>query len=199
MLRLHINWIEVCKIENEGLRGLIASCTDEKVLQGLMKGFPKLFVRRPRAANTVPWSAIVTRAREYWATEMPLADGYTSEEVEHSAAESWNVALAGHQGRRNVRRSIKDGCFPVPDVALDIVPDAIMKQMIGQTYGWDGVRIMWRGEEHVVSYSQGRFSGSIIPHEWKDLIPGDRILSLEQETDSFPFRMVATRFIDFTK
>ena len=61
---MYKNWPEICKVENDLLRLLVATTKDEHVLAGLEKGFPELFSEEASDLK-VPASALRHAAQEW--------------------------------------------------------------------------------------------------------------------------------------
>jgi len=55
---LHKNWTAICAEANPTLRILAATVEDQRVLEGLEKGFPQLFTTEQQREPKVPLSAI---------------------------------------------------------------------------------------------------------------------------------------------
>ena len=51
------NWKTICAEQNQGLRSLIATSDDERILKGLQKGFPELFTQEEQQIR-IPLSSM---------------------------------------------------------------------------------------------------------------------------------------------
>lgn len=201
-LRHYINWTELCRIENGELRSLITLCTDEDVLKGLKRGFPRLFCRRMTGEPFVPWSAIKSAALASAAKEFSEENGYgghaagTTEFHNYVAAQNW------HYWTNDV--------FHIPSVELEAIPPDVLAQMIGQKFGWDGVKIRWSDEEYVVASTGGVFTPDQVEFDDGPKTEFDetsltsavgrnivRLVPYDPKDRSGTFRLVPIRFINF--
>lgn len=152
----------------------------------------------------VPWSEIKKTALAKAAEEFSEENGYgnnhpcgTNEFHVYAAAQGWHYWA--------------DDTFHIPCIEFETIPPDILAQVIGQKFGWDGIRIHWKGNEYVVAGTSGlidpdkvEFEGGL-KTEFDDTslesAVGKRIVLLEPYSSgdaSGHFKMVAASFIDFS-
>ena len=122
---MYKNWPEICRIKDELLRLLVATTKDAYVLDGLEKGFPKLFSveeTKPRVPASAIREAARVRSRE---------ENNSGEYEERDAEFSWNTVL-------------RDFNIPLIFVhGYGAVPNELLQQLVGQRFE-AGMKISYR-------------------------------------------------------
>ena len=169
------NWKQICKITDLNLRLALALITDEALLEGLRRGFPKCFSRKRTKDPCV--SASVIKERAYQAAVEEESSYVNSHRFDQETA--WYHVLDEFD--------IPAGPYWFMDGVP--VPPEVREQLIGQVIG-SGMKIVWQDQAYIVTF----FYHSDVGCSNDDL--GHILAKSEVFVDEMSIGLTPARFID---